>query len=146
MSGAVKISEAASLALHAMVLMAAIPERFLPAKEIAATFKISSAHLAKVMQRLVRAGLVSSSRGPAGGFTLARPSQEITLLEIYEAIEGALSQEGCLLAKEVCPGSACLLGDIICDVNETFRKGLASKTLAALARSYLTRAPLAKAM
>lgn len=137
MPGAVKISEAASLAIHAMVLMAVNPEGMLSVKEIAETYHLSSAHLAKVLQRLARQGLVESSRGPAGGFRLARPASEISLLEIYEGIEESLEQPGCLLDSDICAGNACLLGDAIKRINEEVRRIFHDTSLAALARSYI---------
>ena len=64
MPGAIKVSEAVSIAIHALVLLAANPTGRLSAKEIADTFKISGAHLAKVLQRLGKADMVKSVRGP----------------------------------------------------------------------------------
>lgn len=139
MPGVVKISEAASIAIHAMVALAVQPGKKISARKMAQQFELSSAHLSKVMQRLAKAGLVTSSRGPSGGFGLARSAQEISLLEIYEVVEGRLDAEGCLLSKSICPGGSCLLGDVIDEVNSTVRQTLADKTLAQLARSFLLR-------
>ena len=139
MPGVVKISEAASIAIHALVLMAANPGQMLSAKEISETFGVSRAHLAKVLQRLAKAGLVSSSRGPAGGFKLAKPSQDVTLLDIYETMEGPLVETGCLLDREICPGGVCILGDAIAQINHQVRDTLAMRSLAELTRSYLLR-------
>lgn len=122
-----------------MVVLAISRDRNVSAREIAAQFGLSSAHLAKVMQRLAKAGLVSSSRGPAGGFALTKPAADITLLEIYEAVEGDLQDHGCLLSASVCPGGACLLGDTIEKVNSQVRNTMATKSLAQLARSYQLR-------
>ena len=49
-------------------------------------------YLEQIFQRLRRAGLVRSKRGPGGGYTLARSSGEISLREIIEALEGPLSE------------------------------------------------------
>ncbi len=62
-------------------------------KDIAESCGVPSGHLLKILQQLVRAQILSSERGPAGGFVLRRPSGEITLLEIIEAIEGPISGE-----------------------------------------------------
>ncbi|MCK4620269.1 MAG: Rrf2 family transcriptional regulator, partial [Desulfobacterales bacterium] len=67
MSNIIKISEAASMAIHAMVFLASESGRIVPSREIATTLRSSEAHLSKVMQRLAKAGLVSSTRGPKGG-------------------------------------------------------------------------------
>lgn len=135
MPGVVKISEAASLAIHAMVLMANHPSGRLSVKEIAATYHLSSAHLAKVLQRLARNGLVESLRGPSGGFRLARGAGEITLLEIYEAMEDRLDQPGCLLSPDICTGDACLLGQTIKQINDQVYRTFSDTSLSELTRS-----------
>ncbi len=53
---------------------------------------IPARYLEQIFQRLRRAGLVRSKRGPGGGYTLARSSEEISLREIIEALEGPLSE------------------------------------------------------
>ncbi len=53
---------------------------------------IPARYLEQIFQRLRRAGLVSSKRGPGGGYTLARASNEISIREIVEALEGPLSE------------------------------------------------------
>ncbi|MGQ9622409.1 MAG: RrF2 family transcriptional regulator [Candidatus Caldatribacteriaceae bacterium] len=107
-------SEAVSLALHSMVLLGQSGTP-LTTKEIATKTGASVHHLAKVFQRLGKAKLVMSARGPRGGFILARPPEEITLLEVYEAIEGSFETEGCLLGRERCPFSSCIFGGLLHD-------------------------------
>ena len=63
-----KISEAATLALHTAFFLVTNPDRRLTTREMASTMGASEAHLSKVLQRLVHAGLVESVRGPKGGF------------------------------------------------------------------------------
>lgn len=53
---------------------------------------IPARYLEQIFQRLRRAGLVLSKRGPGGGYTLARAPEEISLREIIEALEGPLSE------------------------------------------------------
>jgi Rrf2 family protein len=53
---------------------------------------IPSRYLEQIFQRLRRAGLILSKRGPGGGYTLARQPSEISLYEIVEALEGPLSE------------------------------------------------------
>ena len=64
--------------------------------------KIPKSFLAKIFQDLGRAGLVRSSRGARGGFSLARGPREITVLEIIEAIEGQIVFQRCRLDKPDC--------------------------------------------
>jgi Rrf2 family protein len=129
MATVLRISEAASLGLHAMSLLAEAGEGWTSAGGLAETLGVSEAHLAKVLQHLGRVGLVKSVRGPRGGFSLARPGSEITLLEIYEALEGPMAETHCLLGRQVCHGS-CLLGGLLKTVDELVRAQLSSTTLA----------------
>lgn len=132
---ALRISEAVSLAIHSLVLLAQNGREYRKVKELAQEIGVSEAHLAKVFQRLARVGLVESVRGPQGGFQLARPKESISLLEIYEAIEGPVSEEReCLLHRKHCPFGECVFGGVVEKVNREFRTYLASKTLLDIAK------------
>ena len=134
MAGIVQISEAASLALHSMVSIARAPEHPVNLKGIACSTGISETHLAKVLQRLVKAGLLSSTRGPRGGFDLLLPPDEISLLTIYEAVEGPLDTENCLLHASHCPFDfrRCIFGGLLEETNRTFREYLQRTTLSGI--------------
>jgi Rrf2 family protein len=71
-------------------------------RDIAESCGIPSGHLLKILQQLVRAQILSSERGPAGGFVLRKAPEEISLLEIVEAIDGPIS--GDLLLRSVAEG------------------------------------------
>ncbi len=129
MAKLLRISEAASLGLHIAAIMAKEPDNYVPARELARRLDASEAHVSKVMQRLVRAALVTSTRGPGGGFRLRRAPGTITQLEVYEAVEGALEPSSCMLGKPVCDGD-CIFGDYIHRVDADFRTYLAETTLA----------------
>jgi Rrf2 family protein len=130
MACTLKISEAASLALHAAGLMATKPGQSLSTKSIAESFSVSEAHLSKVLQRLGKVGLLRSTRGPRGGFTLTRAPSEVTLLEVFEAIEGPLHPGDCLFENAICDGETCVLGRVLREVNGQLVKHLANTTLA----------------
>ena len=129
MASVLRVSDAASIGLHAMVLLAASPERLLSNHEIATQLKVSEAHLSKVLQRLSRAGFVRATRGPRGGFRLDRPADEVTLLDVYEAIEGPVEPSSCLLGKPVCNGASCIFAGFIEEADRRIREYLASTTL-----------------
>jgi len=135
MSGVVHISEAANLALHTMILLAVEPERPLRVNRAIEVLPVSENHLAKVLQRLAHAGLVHSTRGPHGGFTLARAPAKMTLLEVYEAIEGPLAAHTCLLGKPRC-GGRCVLGDFIEKTNAAFKAKLSRTRLSDVAGAF----------
>jgi len=106
------------MAWHTMALLASHGNGLLSAKQMAATLKASEAHLAKVLQRLGKAGLVQSTRGRCGGFRLGKPADEITLLDIYESIEGPLEAADCLIGDPICRGDNCLLGGLLDSIND----------------------------
>ncbi len=136
MANLLKISEAASLALHTMVYLAAKNERLVTTHEIGEVLRVSEAHLSKVLQRLGKVGLVDATRGPKGGFCLAKAGEDISLLEVYEAIEGPLADTVCLLGEPVCQGNECILGGLLETVNRQAREYLAGTTLADLTDVY----------
>jgi len=112
MTGILKISEAASLALHTMVILSKEPPRVFNAKEIALILNASKHHLSKVLKTLERYGLVIAIRGPKGGYILPHDKKDVTLIEIYEAVEGPLEPARCLLKKQLCSGHKCILGNL----------------------------------
>ena len=87
MSSVVRFSEAASIALHGTVLIAK-SDKFLNVTKIAEVIGGSRHHVAKVMQRLSKEGYIKSMRGPTGGFVLVKKPEEISFLDLYQAIEG----------------------------------------------------------
>jgi len=131
MSSVLGVSDAASLALHATAFLAARPGRPVPAKDMAAAFDASEAHLLKVLQRLAKAGLVKATRGPAGGFELAKAAKKVTLKEVYEAIEGPLRTTKCLFGKRACNGK-CILGDLLRTIDENVAERLRKTRLSDL--------------
>ena len=128
MSRFFNISEAASIGIHSMVLIAKSEER-LNVTRISEIMNFSRHHVAKVMQRLAKAGMVESTRGPAGGFVLAMAPDEITLLLIYEAIEGKIVETECPLGYDDCPFNKCLLDTMAENINKAFKEYLLTHTL-----------------
>lgn len=76
------------------------------ARQLARSERLAEPHLRKLLQRLVRAGLVESVMGAAGGFRLARRPEEIDLLSAVEAVQGKLVLNRCLLGRRGCPRQA----------------------------------------
>lgn len=81
------ISKTAEYALRAMVHLAENPASPSPLQAIAASTQVPSGYLSKVMQQLVRAGLVTSLRGLGGGFTLARAASDQTVYDVVQAVD-----------------------------------------------------------
>lgn len=104
--------------------------------EVASRYSIPEGALAKVFQQLVRARLALGTRGVGGGYRLARPPAEITVLEVLDAFEPPRPTGGCLLApgEGTCGTSrSCRIRRLFDEVDELSRATLASVTLATLA-------------
>ena len=133
MASVVHISEAVSIGIHAALCLSVDPKRYWSSREIASRFRFSEAHLAKVMASLIRAGMVTTVRGPHGGARLIRSPAEITLLEVVEAIDGPMTMDACLLgAGEGCGSLSCRLGSKLVAYNQSIREFFASVRLADL--------------
>ena len=137
MAGIVNLSEAASLAMHSLALIASRRD-MTSVGDISGELGVSEFHLSKVMQRLSRHGLVKSTRGPRGGFTLARDSREITLLDVYEAIEGRLDDTACIMEKKSCLNGKCILGSTITEMAALFRDHLGGTRISDIMDAYQT--------
>lgn len=135
MADIIHISDAAAIGLHTMMLLAARHGALMSTRQIADILGVSEAHLAKVLQRLTRQELVVSVRGPKGGFQLGKPADAVSLLTIYEAIDGPLRQKRCLLNSPVCRGCGCLFGDAFESIDDIMRERLEKTTLANSAAS-----------
>jgi Rrf2 family protein len=122
------MSEAASIAIHSMVLVAR-NENGINAVKIAEQTGFSKNHISKVAQRLVKDDLLKSLRGPSGGFTLKKEPKDITLLDIYQSIEGPLEITDCPLANEICNFDQCVMGNVVNKMSKEFKKFLKAQTL-----------------
>lgn len=128
MANLLKLSEATALALHTMVIIGK-QEAPISASPMAQELCASEAHIFKVLQQLVRADLLRSKRGPHGGYALARPADEITLMDVYEVFEGPMRKDGCLFGGPVCGQLDCILGNLVEDVRTKVVDHFSSTTL-----------------
>jgi Rrf2 family protein len=112
-----------------MAVISADPSRRYSTGRLAEILCVSHSHLAKVLQRLVREGLIESLRGPGGGFRLSKPRDEITLLDIFEAIEGPYEPPDCLMHRRTCGEVGCMFGDLVSESNRIFKEYMSGRTL-----------------
>lgn len=129
MPGVFHISEMVSLALHGMVFIAGAEKEPINVRAICQVMGCSEAHLVKALQRLVKSGLLYSIRGPRGGFGLTRPAAEISLYDIYEALEGPIETEECPTHHKDCCFQACIFAGVPEQLNRDFLKYLESRKL-----------------
>ncbi len=122
------LTEASSIALHGMIIIAR-SKKLVNVQEIAELTITSRHHVAKIFQRLVKAGYLTSQRGPTGGFVLRKKPEEINFLELYEAIEGKLEINDCPLDKSICNFDRCIMNNITVKMGHDFRNYLESQTL-----------------
>ena len=92
--------------------------------------------LAKIFQQLVRAGILRSARGRRGGFALARPAHQITLMQIVEAIEGPQTMDRCVVGLAQCNDHMpCPQHDLYKPIRQRLRDYLETTTVADMASS-----------
>ena len=104
-----KYSQATNYALHTMLYFVALPlGKTIGVQQLAELQKLSPTYLSKILTKLVKAGLIESTPGINGGYRLTRNKEDITFLEVIEAIEGTASlfhcgpgeaHQGCLIQK-----------------------------------------------
>ncbi|MDD2386320.1 MAG: Rrf2 family transcriptional regulator [Bacteroidales bacterium] len=92
------LSEANILSFHSIALIAAAEEKGINALKISELTNCSRNHLFKVLESLVKAGLIYSTRGPRGGYFLNKPADTIYLLDVFEALNGKVDE------NEICIG------------------------------------------
>jgi len=103
-------------------------------KNISRAQKISTKYLGRIMATLVSAGLVRSRRGKNGGFELAKPSAEISILNILQAVEGPVAPAPCVETPGICRDSEnCGTREVWWKVKETLTSVLDGITLDDLA-------------
>lgn len=122
------LSEAASIALHGVILIAQ-EKGGLNVLKIAERTDTSKHHVAKVMQRLVKAGYLTSQRGPSGGFVLKKNPKDIDFLDIYEIIEGPIEVGECPMDKQICPFDKCIMNNVTSKMTLDFKEYLKSQTI-----------------
>jgi Rrf2 family protein len=101
-----KISHASAYALHALMYMARhVTQLPVTSKAMAKAEGIPAGYLAKVLQQLVKAGFVRSVRGRERGYIFATPPEEISLLHLFQAVDGEPLFDDCPLRHCACGGT-----------------------------------------
>ncbi len=123
-----RLSKRADYALIAMRHLALNADRgWASAREIAEAYHVPLELLAKVLQRLVRKGLLASHQGIHGGYELARPASTISVAQVIEAIDGPLTMTACSEADDSCDQFAhCNIRDPLWRIKDRIVEALAT--------------------
>ena len=142
-----RLSKKADYALIAMKHLAVRGERSSSsAREIAELYDIPIELMAKVLQRLVRRGLLASQQGTRGGYQLGRTATQISVADVIQAIEGPVTVTACSTDEGQCEQySKCNVRDPLWRVRERILNALGECTIAELAADPPTPVPEARA-
>lgn len=132
----VLFSRQCEYALQAVTYLALKPEGEMTSiKELAKKLNIPYHFLGKILQDLSYKGLLSSQKGPSGGFGLAMPAKDITLFHIVEAIDGVGFTKNCVLGFPECSGqNPCAVHEKWSGLRDGVYAMLVSKNIAQVAR------------
>ena len=123
------ISQTAEYALRAMVYLAQHPEQSHTNRQIARVTRVPIGYLAKVLQSLSRAALITSRRGLGGGFALAKPANEITIYEVVQAVDPIPRITSCPLKLKAHQDKLCPLHQRLDSAWELVEQSFRSTTL-----------------
>ncbi len=132
-----EITRQADYAVRAMIHVASLPsDSRVSTAAISEAQSIPLPFLTKVIAHLVRAGLVTTNRGMGGGVSIARAPEEITLLDVLEAVEGPITLNRCLLRGVICEvGPYCAVHDVWHDIQARLIQDLKAVKLDTLVRA-----------
>jgi Rrf2 family protein len=124
-----QITRQADYAVRAIMYLAKLgPEEKAATSQIAEEQEIPLSFLAKIIAQLSVAGLLQTMRGARGGVTLARPAENINLLEVVEAIDGPILLNECVNGSYDCPLSSCLMRKVWTEAQADLVKRLKATT------------------
>lgn len=139
-----KLPESTEWVLHAVTSLAQLgPGAMASAAQLAAHHDVPGAYLAKQLQSLVRVGVLTATTGPRGGFRLARPAEQVTLLQVVEAVDGASPFYTCNEVRQRGRGAvppeqcsrACAFVVRMAEAEAAWRQSLATVTIADIVAS-----------
>jgi Rrf2 family protein len=97
-----QITREADYAIRCVLYLSEPQGEVIMVDKIAKAKKIPKSFLAKILQKLTKAGIVKSFRGVKGGFQLVKKPQAISLLDVIEAIDGPVAMNRCAIDKRMC--------------------------------------------
>ena len=132
-----QITRQADYAIRAVMYISKLsPNERAATSQIAQEQHIPPSFLAKIISQLSIAGLLQTSRGARGGVTLAKSPEEITLLDVVEAIDGPILLNDCVGEHSTCSfGSSCAMKPVWCDAQHELVNRLGTTNFAELAKN-----------
>jgi len=133
------LSNTSKYAIRAVIYLAlfSTKEKKVGIKEISGKLDIPSPFLGKILQMLARHNILSSTKGPNGGFYLAKPAMDISLNEIIELIDGKDTFSICVIRNSPCSHEdPCSLHDKIAPLREAERMLFATESIADLVSEF----------
>jgi len=129
------LSKSGIHAVRALILLAELPRgTYAGAVSIAERIGAPRNYLGKLLQQLTRDGVLESQKGLGGGFRLARPAEDIALIDVVEPIEQIRRWNGCILGRDMCSEeNPCAIHHGWKEVKERYLKLLDETTIADLA-------------
>jgi Rrf2 family protein len=145
-----RISEGVEWGVHCCTLLAVLaPGQTLAAPKLAEYHGVPPAYLAKHLQALSRAGLVESVPGPRGGYRLAKAADDISMLDVVEAIEGSDPAFRCSEIRQRGPAAVgrskyrnpCGIARVMLAAEDSYKAELRSHSIADLIRHVVEESP-----
>ena len=125
-----KYSQATNYALHTMMYFVALPlGKTIGVQQLATRQRLSPTYLSKILTKLVKAGLIESAPGIHGGYTLTKNKQDLSFLDVIQAIEGTASMFHCGAGLQ---HDACLVQHVMLDAERQLEAYLKQRKLVEL--------------
>lgn len=138
--------------IHCLLWLVGSGDTALSSRDLAELQGVSPSFVAKIFPKLEKAGIVAASEGVRGGYRLARAPQDISFLQIVDAIEGKKPLFDCQEVRERCAvfgdsppawatGGVCAIHAVMLQAEKAMRDALASQSLADVASQFSSKAP-----
>lgn len=130
-----QLTRAGEYAVRCALYLAMQPgEGDISRRQISQAMQVPLQFLGKIAQQLAHAGIIQITKGAKGGYRLARPASQISLLQVVEAVEGPLGLNLCLMNRKSCYRSSfCPVHEVWLEAQAGLRETLGKADLASLA-------------
>lgn len=136
MEGVMKYSRATNYALHTMVFLTLAPKgKATGVEHLAKIQNLSPTYLSKILTKLVKAGLIESTPGVNGGYSIVRKAEAISFLDVIHAIEGQTTLFSCSLEhEEFSRNTECLIENVMFEAEENMKNELSQRYIIDIAQ------------